>query len=292
MLQEKNKKNGFTLFELLLVISLIVIIFSVTISVGRTFSSNVDLENTVKGISSKIKLAKSQSISALDGTHYSVRVKPSKIVIFKGSTFTEGLSTNSEYIFSDNIKISSHSLGGGDDIVFSRLTGLTNNSGTITVQVINDPSNERQIFINSDGQISLDAFQTSVDSPIQNARHVHFALGWKIETSTQLTLKWVDATEVQIAITDIEIASYFDSANDVFDWTGTTLVDGVNQEIRIHSWLDGNGHTVLCVKREQTETKKLYIFTDSGAKDIAIYENNSGVISVQADFFGGTMSIQ
>jgi len=292
MLQEKNKKNGFTLFELLLVISLIVIIFSVTISVGRTFSSNVDLENTVKGISSKIKLAKSQSISALDGIHYSVRVKPSKIVIFKGSTFTEGLSTNSEYVFSDNIKISSHSLGGGDDIVFSRLTGLTNNSGTITVQVINDPSNERQIFINSDGQISLDAFQTSVDSPIQNARHVHFDLGWKIETSTQLTLKWVDAVDAQIAITDIDIASYFNAVDDVFDWTGTTLVDGVNQEIRIHSWLGGGGNTILCVMREQTETQKLYIFTDSGAKDIATYENNSGVISVQADFHGGTMSIQ
>ena len=292
MLQKKNKKNGFTLLEVLLAISLILVIFGVTISVGRNFSSNIDLENTVKGVSSKIKLAKSQSISALNGTHYGVRVEPSRIVIFEGSTFSNGNSTNQEYIFSDKIEIFAHSLGGGDDIIFSRLTGLTNNSGTIDMRVINDPSNTKQIFINSDGQISLDAFQTSVDSPIQNARHVHFDLGWKIEDSTQLTLQWVDAVDVQIAITDIDIASYFDVVNNVFDWTGATLVDGVNQEIRIHSWLNGSNNTILCVTREQTETQKLYIFTDSGAKDIATYENNGGVISVQADFFGGTMSIQ
>lgn len=291
MLQEENKKNGFTLIEMLLVIGLVLVIFGITMSVGRDFSSNIDLENTVKGISSKIKLAKSQSISALNGTHYGVRVKPSKIVIFEGSTYTEGLLTNSEYVFSDKIEIFAHSLGGGDDIIFSRLTGLTNNSGTINVRVINNPSNWKQIFINSDGQISLDAFQTSVDSPIQNARHVHFALGWEIEDSTQLTLRWVDAVDVQIARTDIDIASYFDVANDVFDWTGITLVDGVNQEIRIHSWLDGNGHTVLCVMREQTETQELNIFTDD-PKNIATYKNNGGVISVQADFHGGAMSIQ
>ena len=290
MLQEENNKNGFTLIEMLLVIGLVLVIFGITISVGRDFSSNIDLENTAKGISSKIKLAKSQSISALNGTHYSVRVEPSKIVIFEGSAYTAGLLTNSEYIFSDKIEIFAHSLGGGDDIVFSRLTGLTNNSGTISLRVINDPSNWKQIFINSDGQISLGAFQTSVDSPIQNARHVHFDLGWKIEDSTQLTLQWVDAVDVQIAIINIDIASYFDVANDIFDWTGIIPVDGVNQEIRIHSWLDG--HTVLCVTREQTETQKLKIFTGPGVKNIATYIKNGGGATVQKGFDVGTMSIQ
>ncbi|MDF1498095.1 MAG: type II secretion system protein [Patescibacteria group bacterium] len=292
-----NDEKGFTMIEVVVVISIMLIIMGIVISSGRTLNDTINLKNTTKGINTKIKLAKSRSISALNGTNYGIYFKPSRVVIFKGDTFVDGNPSNEVYTFSNKIKISNINLvsppGTGSDVVFNRLIGSTLNVGTVEVQVISDPSKTRQIVINSDGQTSFGAFQTSTNSIIKNARHVHFNLGWKIESSTVLSLKWVDDFGVERAKTDIDISTYFDDVNDIFDWTGTTLVDGVSQEIRIHSWPDGSLNTVLCLIREQTEEQKLQIFTDAGAKNIATYENvGAGIVNVNAEFDGGIMEIQ
>lgn len=289
-----HDKSGFSLIEILIVISVISIVLSITVVAGRNFSDSINLENTVKGIDMKIKLAKSRSISALNGTNHGVHFEADKIVVFEGDTFDALASTNEIFTFSDNIKINTPvGLIGGNNLVFNRLIGSTNNSGNISVEVINDPSKIKQIVINSNGQTSLNSFQNSIEPLISNARHVHFHLGWNIKDATTLSLKWVDGFEAPLAPTnDIDIASYLSADESVFDWTGTTLVDGVDQEMRIHSWLDASGHSVLCIIKEQTENDKLYIFTDAGAKDIAIYENIPGEVDVTPDFDGGIMEIQ
>ncbi len=287
-------KSGFSLIEILIVLSIISIVLSITIIAGRNFSYSVDLENTVKSIDMKIKLAKSRSISALNGTSYGVHFESNKIVVFEGDTFDAFASTNEVFTFSDNIKINIpvNLVGGGNDLIFNRLIGSTNNSGNINIEVINDPSKTKQIVINSNGQTSLNSFQDSINPLALNARHVHFHLGWKIEDSLELSLKWVNEFDVQIALTGINIASYFDDINNIFDWTGTTLVDGTEQKMRIHSWLDASDNSVLCIIREQTENDKLYIFTDTGAKDIATYKNIAGEVVVELGFDGEIMEIQ
>jgi len=290
-------QKGFTMIEVVAVISIMLIIMGIVISSGRTVNDTINLKNTTKGINTKIKLAKSHSISALNGTNYGIYFESSRVVIFEGDTFVDGDPGNEVYTFSNKIQISNINLvsppGTGSEVVFNRLIGSTLNVGTVEVQVISDPSKTKQIMINSDGQTSFGAFQTSTNSIIENARHVHFNLGWKIESSTVLSLKWVDDFGVERTKTDIDIATYFDGANDIFDWTGTILVDGVSQEIRIHSWPDGSLNTVLCVMREQTEEQELQIFTDAGAKNIATYKNvGTGVVNVNAEFDGGIMEIQ
>jgi len=286
MIEIKNKKNGFTLFEILVVISLILIILGIAVGSSRSFSSNINLQNTTKEIGSIIKLAKSQSISALNGTHYGVHLDSSKVTIFEGDTFTDGEPTNKAYIFSKDVEIYNYNLlGGGDDIVFQRLIGLTNNSGMIDLRLRDDPTNTKQIVINTDGQISFDSFQTSTGSPIQNARHVHFDLGWNIEDVTTLRLEGLNPSE----ITDIDTTDYFNLGKTKFDWNGTINTDGIDQTLRIHSWLDGTT-SILCVMREQSENDELKIsfFIGASEKHIATYENNSGSIDIMLGASGGS----
>ena len=289
-----HDKGGFSLFEILVVVSVMLIVLSIAIVAGRNFSDSVDLENTVKSIDMKIKLAKSRSISALNGINHGVHFEADRIVIFEGGSFIDGAPTNEVFKFSNNIKIDIpvNLIGGGNDLVFNRLIGSTNNPGNISIEVINDPFKTKQIVINSNGQTSLDSFQTSVEPLVSNARHVHFHLGWNIKDATVLSLKWVDEFEVTLATNDIDIASHLSVDESVFDWTGVTAVSGVDQEIRIHSWLDTSDYSILCFIREQTENDKLYIFTDAGAKDIATYENITGEVVVGLGFDGGIMEIQ
>jgi len=292
--QAPNSNKGFTLVEILAVISVIAIVLSLAIINGRNFNDSIELENTAKSIDTKIKLAKAYSIGARNGANYGVHFEAGKIVIFEGNTFDAGALTNEIFVFSDKIEIIEINLaGGGSDLVFDRLVGSTSNFGSIKMGVISEPSKTKQIIINSDGQTSLNSFQSSAGSIIKNARHVHFNLGWNIADATTLSLKWVDGFEAPLAPTnDINIASYLSSDESVFDWTGATSVNGVDQEMRIHSWLDASDHSVLCIIREQTENDKLYIFTDGGSKNIATYENVSGEVVAEPDFDGGIMEIQ
>ncbi|MCK5084993.1 MAG: prepilin-type N-terminal cleavage/methylation domain-containing protein [Candidatus Pacebacteria bacterium] len=287
-------QKGFSLIEIIVVVFIASIILSIVIISGRSFDDSINLENTAKSIDMKIKLAKSRSISALNGTNHSVHFEADKVVVFEGDTFDAFAPANEVYVFSDNIKINIPVglIGGGNDLVFNRLIGSTNTSGNISIEVINDPSKTKQIVINSDGQTSLNSFQTSIEPLITNARHVHFHLGWNVKDATVLSLKWVDEFEVALATNDIDIASYLSAGESVFDWVGETAVSGFDQEIRIQSWLDASDHSVLCIIREQTENDKLYIFTDAGAKDIATYEEIAGEVVVELGFDGGVMEIQ
>ena len=92
---------------------------------------------------------------------------------------------------------------------------------------------------------------------------------------------------------DITIDPFFDDSDKSFDWEGTTMVDSIEQKIKIHGWEESD-NTVLCIMRENTEQEKLYIYTDDipFKKDIATYENDGAQIIVSVDSDGGIMTIK
>lgn len=289
--------KGYSLIEMLVVIFILLVILNVAMVLGRSFNNAVNLENAVKTVDSKIKTAKARSIGALNDTNYGVHFDTNRVVVFLGNTYTNGLATNETSNLPDNIEIYNISLaGGGSDMVFTRLVGTTINSGSIGIRVKNDTSKTAQITINSEGQTTLGSFGTSISSPITNERHVHFALGWNIQNASTLRLEWVDGFGVPIITNDVTAATQFNADKSVFNWEGTTTVNGVDQTLRVHSWLDGGSNTVLCVMRDQTENEKLNIyFIDGATKKIAdyTYDSLNDTVTVVADpTYGGTMTVE
>jgi hypothetical protein len=232
-----------------------------------------------------------RSISALNDTNYGVHFESDKITVFAGDIFVTGDPTNKVVdlpdgieIFVDNIDLAGNPTANGYNLIFDRLTGTTNNSGTIEIRLVKDTDKIKQVVINSEGQIDYASFKTSSGSPIINARHVHYDLGWNIENSTILRLEWTGGFG---AVTnDIDATAYFNADKSEFDWYGTTNVDGSDQSLRIHSWLNG-GNTILCIIRDQTEEYALDVyFVDGGTtKKITTYKNNEGIISVTPNSF-------
>lgn len=293
----KNVKislTGFTLLEIVIVIAIISIIAAISIVSWQSFSDATNLGNTAKMIEMKIKLAKNYSLSALNDVNYGVHLEAGNVTIFPAdAAYIFGDSDNQVFNLTDGVEIYN---GVGNDIIFSRLTGVTDDAGNIGIRIIKRPSKIKIISINAQGQTGTDTFEASSVSPINNARHVHFNLGWNIENATVLHLVWIDnVTSIPIITNDIDATSYFNVGKTEFDWSGTTVVNGVLQPMKIHSWLDGSGYTVLCVMRDATENEELNIyFTDGIDKDIATYEKNegTGVINVAAGVYGGIMDIQ
>jgi prepilin-type N-terminal cleavage/methylation domain-containing protein len=152
----KNKSQflkGFSLIELLLVLGILTILFSITILSFNNEGGSEALSSTTVSLMSVLNGARSQAISSKDAANdsigYGVRIFSNKIISFEGSYGTK----NKELDFSNLVKIST-STGIGTDIIFNNLTGNTSASGTITITVvISSPAKYNTINVYSTGDI-------------------------------------------------------------------------------------------------------------------------------------------
>ncbi len=282
VISEKIKKNGFTLIEILVAMSIMMIMLAISINMSKSLNDSVELENASKNVDLKIRAAKARSIGALADSNYGVHfdISLNKVVIFDAAgAYVEGAAGNETFALPDKIEIYNIALnGGGADLVFDRLTGNTVNYGSVGLRVTADVSKIKTIFINSNGQSSLSAFGTSAGPALTNARHTHFNLNWDIGSSSQFILKWYDSSNNLILNKPIDTAGHFNAGNTEFSWEDTINESGIDQRITINSWLNASNYTVLDVIRHDTEDDKLEIYFDT--ERIATYTNNSGVIAI------------
>ncbi len=294
----KKKKKGFTLIEIITAVLVLSISAVLVVPAWKSFSDNVNLENARQMIEAKIKLAKNYSLGSLSDLNYGIHfdILNNRLVIFSGSTFIDGAPGNQIFSLPSNIEIYNINLsGGGNDLIIGRLTGSTANSGTVGIRIKTDNSKTRQIVINTEAQTGSSAFQASLASQLVDARHVHFSLPWSIQNSSVLKLEFVGSGGA--VVNNVDTGSYFNMDKTSFDWQGVTLVDSVNQKIRVHTLSLDSVSTLLCIMRDRTEnTKSVTVyFVDGGTvKKIATYtENADGTATVTPDsFYGGTMEIQ
>lgn len=282
-------EKGASFIEVILVAAILSVMILITTPQWQSLSDEINLKDAVQLVEAKIKFAKNQSLAALNDNNYGIHFDANAVTLFTGSTYSAIDPANVVYNLPDGVEIYNISLGGGSDLVFSRLTGVSASSGTFGMRIANRPAKNKLVYVNNQGQVSTKPFETSsavaiLESPVQgfNARHLHFDLfGWSIQSSStsSLVLKKGDGTVVQT----INAAPYFTSG--IFDWQGSVTIDGVAQRLRVHT-LDAGGGTV-CVMRDRTENSKSLIvsFVDNSvAKGIVTYtENVDGTVTVTSN---------
>lgn len=296
---DRKRIKGFTLIEIIVAILVLSVAAVLVIPAWKSFSDNVNLGNAEQMLEAKIKLAKNYSLGSLGDSVYGIHfdVLNNRFVLFSGGAFIDGAPTNQIFNLPSNVEIYGVGLsGGGNDLVFGRLTGGTNNSGTVGIRIKTDNSKSRQIAINSEAQASSGAFQASSGAPLVDGRHIHFSLLWSIQNSSALRLEFI-AADGSTVTNDIDTALYFNGDKTSFSWQGTTAVDGVGQKIRVHTTALDLVSALLCIMRDRTEnTKSVAVsFIDGGTvKKIATYtENAGGTVTITPDsFYGGAMQIQ
>lgn len=150
-------KDGFTLLEIVLALSVILITATIIVRSYSIFNVRVSLDRDVGRIASLLYRAKADTISGRGGLQYGVHLESNKAVFFEGSSYLEGAPTNEDYLLSSNIAISAINLtGGGNDVVFLKLTGTTEDSGTITVGIDSvGIADSKVITISNNGIITI-----------------------------------------------------------------------------------------------------------------------------------------
>ena len=141
---------GFSLIEVLLVVSSIAILAGISIPIYQSFQTRNDLDIAVTTIAQSLRRAQVLAQASAGDISYGVRVQTGSITIFKGINYS-GRDTSSDELFDmpKNITITPN---GFFEIVFAKMTGLPMGSGSFTLTSSTNES--RIITINSKGMVS------------------------------------------------------------------------------------------------------------------------------------------
>jgi len=159
MLNIKSQKNGyrgFTLMEVLVGIAILLFLSVIAMSVFSNLRNTQSLNGSVEQIITVIEEARVKTLSSSKSLQYGVRFGSDKIVLFEGGVFIEGAINNQETLFPDSVEIYAVLLNeGGSDVIFRKLTGETDQFGTISVRSKKNQSVSKDIKIKSTGVIEI-----------------------------------------------------------------------------------------------------------------------------------------
>lgn len=158
MKKKRNKQctyrqAGFTLIELVLVFLLIGIISGFLVPVLLDDFTESELKDAQYQMVDRLRVAQSNSVFGKGNSEWGVHFETSSMTFFKGSTYNPADPDNEVITFGATVSLSGISLnGGGDDVVYNKVYGDTDEYGTITILESNSGST-RTVTVNEVGMV-------------------------------------------------------------------------------------------------------------------------------------------
>jgi type II secretory pathway pseudopilin PulG len=151
-MQKKNTSRGFTLIEILLVGVIMIILATFSFRTFISYNNAQALDKDVKGIIAALDEARSKTVSSINDSQYGVHFATEQVLLFKGATYSSIDPANRSVGLSGQTTLGAILLSGGaSDVVFERLTGKANATGTIAVTTKRSPSITKIITIYATG---------------------------------------------------------------------------------------------------------------------------------------------
>lgn len=155
----KNAAKGFSAIELVIVISILVVLVGIiTLPLSKNRQARFLLQSA-DDVVSALNTAHAKTLSAVNSSQYGVKFETNKVTMFTGDTYNSGATDNNIVSLQSGVEINSGSIllnGSATSIVFDRLTGNTNQYGTITLRLVNDISKTKTITVEKTGLVKLD----------------------------------------------------------------------------------------------------------------------------------------
>ncbi|MEK7184149.1 MAG: prepilin-type N-terminal cleavage/methylation domain-containing protein [Patescibacteria group bacterium] len=122
-------RQGFTLLEVLLVVSIISVIAGFAIPVFQSFQVKNDLDIAANTIAASFRRAQTLATSSEGDSQWGVHIVTGSITLFQGTSFAARNAAYDE-VFTVSATITPSGVG---DVVFDRLTGEALSTGTVTL---------------------------------------------------------------------------------------------------------------------------------------------------------------
>ena len=155
-MKTNRHKKGITVIELLIVITVLGIIFSVALPRFSKIRESQVLKDAASDVLSSLNKAQSQTLASVNSSSYGVHFQSDKVIIFKGKVFSASDANNETISITVPASVSNVTLAGvsgnSGDVYFSRLSGTPSQTGTVTVST---SSSSKVITISATGSASM-----------------------------------------------------------------------------------------------------------------------------------------
>lgn len=258
------KAGGFTLVEIIIVIFILAILAGAAIAAFRFFQRGAALNDNAEQISNTLRLAQNRAISSLNASSCGIHFENSRYILFYGSPYNSSSASNEIFNLPSGLEIYAVNLaGGGQEIIFDRLTGRTSQAGNVGLRMASDHSQSKTIYVNSAGQISFTSQGTSPTGRIADSRHIHFNYNRAIDTNTEkITLSFSDPPN-PATNQDIIIKDNLDANGQIY-WRGTVSVGNSNQTIEVRTHQLNSPSSIFSINRDRRYNDKALTVTISG----------------------------
>lgn len=277
MICKLQKTKGFTLVEIVVVIGILGVLAAIALPSYRSFQKKSDLSNITEELINTLRVAQNKTLVSEGpsqwGVFFDSSATPHQLTLFKGTAYASREQSFDEvHRIPASVEIYEINLGGGQEVVFNRLSGGTYQTGSISLRLIDEPET-KTIYIEQSGRVGLLPPTTPSDaSRVKDSRHIHFDYSRVIDTGTEkLTLTFEGGINQEILI----------SANLVggqIYWEGEVEASGQTQKLKIHTHRlnDPINFTQFSIHRDRRYNTKSLSVTISGevSGDLVVYSTD------------------
>ena len=144
--------KGFTFLELLIVLAVLSTITVIGADSMRAFAETSSLNSATDSVLAAVEQAHSRTLASKQSSQYGVHFQNDQVILFQGATYTAGSASNTVTMLPPRSQIATVSLtGGGNEVIFNRLTGATAQPGSIILSSRQNASVQKTIIILTTG---------------------------------------------------------------------------------------------------------------------------------------------
>ena len=151
-----SAKNGFSFIEILVVVAVVLLLALVAFTSLSSLHERNLLRDASNTLVFHLEESKARSVAGTGGEPHGLYFAEDYYVQFIGSEYDALEPSNVVHQLDPAITLTIDILEGEDEIIFSRITGRSSSEASFTIELQNNPDEERVVLVGAGGDISYE----------------------------------------------------------------------------------------------------------------------------------------
>lgn len=145
--------RGFSLIEIVIVVAIVAALAVVAMLSLTSMRDRLLLDDAQSSLAFHLEELKSRAVAGTGGEAHGVYFHDEGYVQFVGDAYDPNDASNDPHMIDPGLTLTTDILG-DEEVIFSRITGTTDDTVTLTIRLANDPTKTRVIVIGEGGDVS------------------------------------------------------------------------------------------------------------------------------------------